>query len=342
MQDQVAAWVKNVGTVDQTLHWCHDELYAHICTMNGMNDDDFQHQFVFGSSLDHATVGVMEILFAASCFECPIVVDMGKLFWVFCRELIRIRVSDVDQLNFLLWGQVVDQTVLVLDPVDFHLDSMIPAIQSVISIEGSFVTSREGYNHYTTVYMASHSSLIFHGNARVSKLIIKRFEVLGAAKTPFSMIFEGVWGEERKVYIYMLMLHDGGCRVKSYNEVHCDCLMVDDAVVGLHAESIKRIYVQQQGHAQAPQGFHPGFSMCETALTLKFVNHFVCTGCYFKNCFVVWDGRIASVCVVQDVSIMGCVHMGEILMSPGHHPSFVGVTVCFILLFSMNPMVSDT
>ena len=324
------------------MHWANDLLYYTIHDTNKQPLVSLQKQFCFNSPLDTVTKGVMDVMFAASCFQLPIVIELGQLFWMFARELIRLRVSTVDHLNFLLWGVVLPQTVLVLDPVTFTLDSLIPPIKTQITIQGRVETQTSDDEVFETstrtiLLVPSNSSLIFLSDVRLCTLTVKQVENPAYRQSECVLQFLGFGPRALNLYMNGVELVNAGCSVVNYDKVHCNHLSVTDAVVGFLGTNIKDLYLTGTHTHLLETEVKTGFYFCDTALSLRDISTFVCAKHTIFNCHVVFDAKISKVCVVEDSAIYECTHMGELLTCSNCVPSFVS---CKVIMRVPLPFVS--
>ena len=316
--------------MENTMHWASKELFYRVFTTNDMPLQELQTQFNFQSLLDDSAKGVMDVMFIASCFQLPVVLELGELFWIFAREVIRLRVSTVDHLNFLLWDSVLPQTVLVLDPVTFFLDTLLPPIKNQITIQGTVVENQleNQSNVVETVArsildVSSQASLIFLSDVRLCTLVVRQVDSPGTKLVESVIQFMGFGARSLSVYMNGVELINAGCSVVNYENVHCNHLYVTDAVVGFLGTNIGNLYLTGTHTHLLDNSVQPGYLFCDTAFCLKDVSNFVCTNQTIYQCKVIFDVRIARVCVIEDAVMCQCDHMGELLTSANCTPSFV-------------------
>lgn len=326
-----------VGDVDSTLHWCKDRVYSRVAVMHAMPFDTLCREFTDGSVLSSMMEGVMDVLFVASCFELPVVVLLGRLFWLLASELINIRVSSVDQLNLLLWNRVLPQTLLVLDPVPFYLDSMIESVDYVVTIQGTVGVSDGTYPPTRTVLMVPSSSVLgFCDSVRLSKLEVRHFEVDGVNQTEHVLGFSCTDGEDKVIFLQGVDVYDGGCSISGYGKVHTNHFSVTNTSVGVTVENVGQMFITATQNVLSEAGFKSGVFSCGLGFSFAGVSTFVGSGVCIRRCGVVFDVRVKRVFVLEDSCVLKCDSFGEILSSPVCIPSFhrnmVRLCACIFLL----------
>lgn len=342
LQALVATWVKNVGRVRKTLHWASEPFYFYLHGMLSMSLQDVQAEFKQGSRMDGLSKGVMEVMFWVSCFQPPVVVALGDCFWDLARELIRLQVSNVDQLNYLFWGGLIPQTVIVLEAREYQMDSMIPPIKADISIEGCVCPvehtnlSEEHVQEdetRTVLRISSHSSLIFTGSVRLLNLTVSQSEMSSVhTLSEVSMKFIGLEPDHATIVMDGVKMCSAGCSVSNYSKVNCNHFSVTGAMAGFIGYNIKSLHMAgSQTHLENPS-FKTGFFFCDTAMLLRDVTSFIVTKQTFYENNVVFDMRVRAVCIVEDSVIARCDHMGEIMTSVNCHPTFIRVVVSYCAL----------
>lgn len=327
--------------MNSTMHWSAEKLYFYLHQMHSMGHETFQNEFRSGSMLDEVTHGVMDVMFAAACYS-PVMGRIGTLFWPLAREIIRLRVEGTDQLNLVLWFGVIPQTVLVLEPKTYILDSMVPPILSDISIEGSVPLGSIQCESWelescarTVLEIPGNSSLVFVGNVRVTTLLVRHLEVLsGPSSSDDAMLkFHGSGDQESSLIFDRVMLTGSGCSVVGYEKVHCNQLSVSDAVVGFEGRNIHTLSFTGSINEFSSQFLKSGCLFCDHALRLFDVCSLFCSGQFFENNKIILYVQVRKTCVFENSVMVQCDHMGEILCSPGCSPSFFKLKVYYSFIF---------
>lgn len=313
--------------MDNTLHWVKDSVYLHVALMHRMSLEDLRNEFDVGSRLNQVTKGVMDVMFVASCFDLPIVAKLGRLFWIFAREIIRIRVSSSDQLNLLLWNRVLPQTVLVLDPIPFFLDAMMEPIDYVVSFQGTIMERTEGMAPdavpaRTVLMVASTSALIFHASARVSILEVQHFDVLGVVQHMYALRFTSVCADDRLIHLQAVFVRNSGCFITGYAKVHANHLSVENATTGLNVKDVGQLYITTTHPPLIDVGFNSKFSYCDVGFSFSGVSSFIGSNLIFSDCCVALDVKMKQIFILEDSRITKCDSLGEILSAPSCIPSF--------------------
>lgn len=326
------AWIEKVGP--QSSYWCSIGFFTRVSEMYNMSPDDLSDQFKFGSYLDEETCGVMELFFVASCFKSPVTVNMGMLFWVFAREMIRVRISDVDQLNALLWGQLLSQTILVLDPVVFALDCLLPGIDVVLSIEGTTSDpslSTDGTKRKPVIMVPSNTSLVFYNSARLSSLDIQRLDVPNSQRRDSVFTFKGMRGDRREVRIADMSLIGGGVSIDKYDFVRCTSVSVSNSDVGVSVKNVRDFYFGGGYRSSREHFVAPRFVECDLAMSFKTVCRVICEEMYVSRCKTVFKASVSDDFLVRRATFDCCKCLGEVLMTPGLYPLFYETMVGLFL-----------
>ena len=330
----MSIWINNVGSMRSTMHWSAESLYFHLHSMGSKDSDEFQKEFNIGSVLDAATNGVMDVMFTAACYS-PVMARLGDAFWPLARELIRLRVGSTDQLNLLLWFGVIPQTVLVLEPKRYYLDSMIPHVKTNISIEGSIGLDSNECDSWEQEYCArtllevpGNTSLVFLCNVRISTIFVQRREVSSVYSSNRSVLrFHGSQAKDSSLVLDRVMLVGSGCYATGFEKVHCNQLSVVDASVGFIGKNINTLSLTGGVSDVGGGTVKSGFIFCDEALRLSDVGSFYCSGQCFEDARMIFRIRIRQTCVVENCVLVRSDHMGEIMASPGCSPSFLRLQV---------------
>lgn len=318
-----------MGPVEETLSWCSSSFYVCISKMYKVNVSDLNSAFSFGTVLDYETKGIMEVLFAVSCFRSASVEAMGSLFWTFARELIRIQVHDVDYFNLLLWGQTLPQTILVLDPIVFQLDCMIPGIENVISIEGTANSSHgvndlEGSVRRSTIVVPTNTSMVFFNSVKISGIDVKRFLV------PYSPVCERCISMTTPVSCGKLVrmmdveIFGGGVNMSNYESVCCLGITIHEAKTAVSVKRVKDFFFGSGGRDA------PLLDRCELLFMLDGVSKACFEELHFKECRMVFHANVPDLFEVKRVAMTKCDSIGQILMKPGNNPFFYRTMVCLL------------
>jgi len=281
----------------------------------------------FGTVLDHETRGIMEVMFAVSCFRAGSFESMGSLFWIFVNELIRVQVKDVDHFNLLLWGQTLPQTVLVLAPVVFVMDSMLPGIEHAISIEGTAnpdagTTTNADYVRRSTIVVPSNTSMVFFNSVRIlsvnfKRLVVPYFPVCERCITMTTPVSSGCI-----VWLANMEMFEGGIHVTNYDSVNCLGLTIREAKTGMSVKRVQDFFFGSGGREA------PVLEKCELAFFMERVNR----ACFEDICLnqsrVAFDANVSDLFEVRRVAMIQCGSLGQILMKPGNNPLFHRIMVC--------------
>lgn len=313
--------------MEETLSWCSSSFYVCISKMYKTNASDLSSVFNFGTVLDYETKGIMEVLFAVSCFRSASVESMGSLFWIFASELIRIQVHDVDYFNLLLWGQTLPQTVLVLAPVVFQLDCMIPGIENVISIEGT-ANSSQGVNilgdsvRRSTIVVPTNTSMVFFNSVKISGVDVKRFLVPYAPVCDRCISMTTPVSGGKLVRMMDVEFFGGGLNVSNYDSVCCLGLTIHEAKTGVSVKRVQDFFFGSGGRDA------PLLDKCELIFLLDGVSKACFEELRFNDCRVAFHANVPDLFEVKRVFMTKCDSLGQILMKPGNNPFFYRTMVC--------------
>ena len=315
-----------VGDVDSTLHWCSNQMFARVTAMHKMSLKDLHSEFQFGSRLDRVMVGIMDVMFVASCFEHPYVLSMENMFWIFAQEIILVRASNVDHLNLLLWRKPLPQTVIMLDPIPYFIDSMIPHIDDTISIQGTVVETDDGetssiLSARTLIMVPSTSTLVFRGNVRLSVLQVMQFETSGGRQMEYVMSFIGSGVEGLTVSMQAVDVRNAGCFIAGYSKLSANHFGVTNATTALSARDVDQIYLTATHKRLADNGFNSWFSYSDVAFDFFGVSTFIGTDVFVFECHVICDVKMKKIFVLENSKFHGCTAWGEILSAPTCSPS---------------------
>ncbi len=315
-----------MGQTDETLHWCSTSYYACISRMYKTSASELASFLSFGTVLDHEARGIMEVMFAVSCFRAGSFESMGSLFWIFVNELIRVQVKDVDHFNLLLWGQTLPQTVLVLAPVVFVMDSMLPGIEHAISIEGTAnpdadTTTNADYVRRSTIVVPSNTSMVFFNSVRIlsvnfKRLVVPYFSVCERCITMTTPVSSG-----RIVWLANMEMFEGGIHITNYESVNCLGLTIREAKTGVSVKRVQDFFFGSGGREP------PVLEKCELAFFMEKVNKAYVEDIRLNHIKVAFDVSVSELFEVKRVAMIQCGSLGRILMKPGNNPLFHGIMV---------------
>lgn len=316
------------------MHWCGNAMFSRVTAMHKMSLKDLHVEFSFGSRLDQAIGGVMDVMFVASCFEFPVKDCMGSLFWILARELILVRASTVDQLNLLLWKKPLPQTVLMLDPIPYFVDSMVPHIDHQISIQGTVVEKDNEdespglLTARTLILVASTSTIIFRNSVRLSALQVIQVETSGARQMEYVLSFIGTGARNLSVSLQAVDVRNAGCFVTQYSKLSGNHFGVTNASTGLALRDVDQVFLTATHQRLAYNGFNSWFSHCEVAFSFFGVSTFVGANVFVFECHVVCDVKVKNIFVLENSRFQKCFAWGEILSTPTCIPSLYRNEVC--------------
>ena len=320
-QEMIQNWEANVGPVESTLHWVGEDLYYHIHCMQKMSLETLQNEFREQRDLDRLATGVMDVLFLSSCFKLPSVVAMGPCFWVFARELIQLKLSSVDHLNSLLWGLVLPQTVIVLEPKKYALDSLLDPIAVPLTIRG-----QKDDQGVTTVEVHSQTSLIFFHNTRLHRLRFVQAPSVSVPSTDFLVKFCGFGGCKLTAFMVDVEFVCAGYSVQNYLQVQCNHVHVSRAAVGLSAYSVERLSILGCDSEVMCEG-HTGFNGCGIGIQIMDVDHLLVENQVFSGTEKIFHACVKTSSEVKDSNADACVSMGVLLMARHFTPVFIDFEV---------------
>lgn len=330
----ISDWEDSVGGVEESLHWVKESLFSHIRCMKSMPLHMSVLEFQPNAVLWRLAYGVMDVMFATSCFKPPVMAKMGNLFWIFARELICLRIQSGDMLNSLLWGLVLPQTIIRLpaSPVGaefFEIDSLMDPISAEISIYGC--RSDEGR---TTVNVCSHASLVFLSCVRLSSItfVHKQSPTL-AGKVESVLSFHGWRVSPLQLFMTDIIIQNGGISISDYSLVHCNNLFVQQASVGVRAVGVKRLFITGVlvfGMA----GVNTGFSRCATVLRTQDVHEISLGRLVISDCSKLFEVEGCELMVFGNSLVARCQSLGSIMMPVSLRASFINVVVSLCLMLS--------
>ena len=323
----IEKWETNVGSIDSTLHWVKEELHYHIYCMNKMSLDMLQCEFSEQRTLDKLATGVMDVLFISACFKLPSVDAMGPLFWIFARELIQLHLASVDQLNSLLWGLVLPQTVIVLEPKKYALDSLLDPIIVPLTIQG-----QQTDQGVTTVEVSSQTSLVFFNNARLDKIRFVQTLPVSMPPTEFIVKFSGYGGCKLVASMTDVEFVRAGFSVQFYNRMQCNHVFVSRAVIGIHARNVEQLSILGYGSNEMCDS-PTGFDACALGMQFMDVDLLLIENQAFSGTEKIFHACVKTSCIVRNCSADNCPNLGTILMAGHATPVFVDFEVSVSVYF---------
>jgi len=332
-------WVEHVGPKDESLHFVKPGAFTDFEHMMGLDLEGqrtlFQHHDSPISLLGHRTQGVMDTLFAASCFQLPSVLAMGRHFWLLARALVLFEVSNSDQLNSILWGLVLPQTVVAMDAEEFYMDSLLDPVHVPMKLKGCV-----GHLRMTTLYVQSDSNMIFFDDVC--------FENVCFLHTPphpdrcvsrlrkFVVELRGVCSFQTNVPTAVAVLKHvefsyGGLRVYRYGDVLCEDVHFHDAKCGLSLHDVGCVSLESHFLGLGTDPFS-GFDYCDLALSAEKVGSLDLEDQSFNGVLQIFDVEIFSefemvTCYISDADT----YIGKITMPEGCDPVFHGITVSLFM-----------
>lgn len=328
LQDRLREWETNVGPITKTLHWSSNEFIVYVRNLFPLSSQERRKQFVFGSDLDDELLGVMDVAFAASCFMKSDIASMGQLFWIFAKELLRVYVSSTDELNFLLWGTLLPQTVLFLAPITFYMDCMIPPIETVMTIEGTVCA--DGSSPCTEVRLQSSECLIFRANTRITGIVFRRTGLRTShANAPNTFLgFVGKKDAPVHVCLSLVQAFDGGLYFMKCGKVKLRGVAVSNAISGLMLDTVEEFVFNRFPGAETDTSFSDvGVFNCYNAFSLDGVKSVEMNGIRVRNVQNVFSGSVSDTFVMGTSCIDSCRSMGNLLVFSNIRPVFQSVLV---------------
>ncbi len=293
-------------------------------------------QFCFGSDFDDELRGVMDVFFAASCFQKPSIHRMETLFWFLAKEFISLHVDSSDKLNFLLWGSLLPQTVLTLAPIMFHVDSLIPPIEVMLTIEGTSTSVPkddlvEG-SFSSEVLLPSNMGMIFRSDARIINVTFRR---LGLSTLPYVnnlLSFVGKAGVRNDVYLNTVQVYDGGLNAIRCNKVHGRGVVVFGATVGVSLDTVADFVFTEfvsDGASRFPEA---GIFSSRIAFSFHQVDGVEIDSIRVSSVGHVLVGSISNMFVMSNSCIDYCSCMGHLNVLSDIRPVFHTMLVRFFHL----------
>jgi len=315
--------------MDDTLHWVDPSLYKTINSMKSLSIEELQAEFQTpGSRLCAGVTGVMDLMLVCCCFRLPLVMEMDHLFWHFARALVLLDVDSVDTLNSLLWGLVLPQTVLVLEPKQYNLDSLLVPIFVPITIRG---TKDQARLQTTTLGIYSQASLVILNHVRFWHLTVAR--VITANVMPasdFLVKLTGWDGCNHKAYFWDVEMCDGGISCVLYDLLQCNRLIVRGAECALAVYATETLCVRGWDHHVLLPSERSAFDQCTLAIKAKDVANVKIEDVKFSRLFEVFNVRASNVCLIENALVSPtCMRLGRILMPQNAACVFTDVEVLF-------------
>jgi hypothetical protein len=320
------------------MYWSCPKVLRLIQKMSVMTMSELTIQYIFKDCLLVHMKGVADVMFVASCFQSPYVVELGDLFWAFAKEIILMRIDNSDDLNLFLCGEVMPQTVVVLAPVLYSLDSHMPAIPVDIVLKGSD-KGVEGSQYSQTVIRFFDSGLLFTASAVIRNICF----VLGGNASPLACAFQVRGSNKKKTNAVFDNIHitGAGVRASNCNSVETHKLGIDQATVGFYARNVETVsmYSHEKDGICSEKSY---FRDCDTAFYIPSVGSLICDLQLCYNC-----KQIFHVCVDKKAMIIGCdfVTCGKLGQILGAEDAVLCVYNNHVSFFSLScaiyPGVSD-
>jgi hypothetical protein len=307
----VKNWVDNVGDMKHTMHWSSPRLVPLIQSLNAMNFSDLKGAFEYWDSLRVHMRGVADVLFTASCFQIPFVVRMEELFWAFARELLLVKIVSSDDLNLFLSGPIMPQTVIMLGPHAYSLDSHVPPVPSIVTIMGSDL----GVDHRTY----SQTSILLHteGLSFQSGVFIQDVTLVHRVSSPQNCAIRvrGVDKIQTNVRLDGVKVIGGGVRFSNCTQAVIHELNIEDTLVGVYANDVDMLVVNPRldphyGLVYSDKGF---FKLCKTAFYVTKVNFFCCRLQVYRQCMRIYHACVNEKMSIADCDFMDCGKLGQVL-----------------------------
>jgi hypothetical protein len=324
----VRKWVDNVGDMKYTMHWSSHRLIPLIQNLTTKNFSDLKGAFEYWDSLRAHMKGVADVLFTASCFQIPFVVRMEELFWAFARELLLVKIVNSDDLNLFLSGPIMPQTVIMLGPYVYSLDSHVPPVPSTVTIMGSDL----GVDNRTY----SQTSILLHteGLSFQSGVFIQDVTLVHRVPGPQNCAIRvrGADKIQTKARLDGVKVIGGGVRFSNCTEVLMYEMNIEEALVGVYANDVDMLLVNprldpEYGLVFSDKGF---FKLCKTAFYVTKVNFFNCRLQVYHQCMRIYHACINVKMSIADCDFMDCGKLGQVLGKPLSTMLLYG---CYVSLF---------
>lgn len=317
-----------MGSMAKTLHWSSGKFFSVVKTIFSTPSQERKFQFLLGSNLDDELHGVMDVVFAASCFPKPDVAAMGQMFWIFAKALLRVYVSSTDELNFLLWGNLLPQTVLFLAPTVFYLDSLIPPIETVLTIEGSM--HEDESRAMTEIKIHCNGTLIFRADTRIIGVFFHRMQSRpnGVDSISSMLSFIGKREAPLNITLTLVKISKGGVLLTKCGRVWLQGVSVFRSIAGFLLETVDEFVFNRYPVSETDTAFKDvGIFNCNFAFSFHDVKTVELTHIRVHGVENVFSGSVLDTFLMSTSCIDSCASMGNLLMISDIRPVFQSVMV---------------
>ena len=317
-----------MGPMDATMHWASDQLFSYIHSLSKRDLPELQSEFTRCLTMDGVTTGVMEIMFLSSCFSLPRVKAMDSRFWYLAKHLITLQLGGLDRLNSLLWGLVLPQTVIQLEPQEYYLDSLLPPISVALTVQGKRTS-----NASTTVIIYNQSCLkvLASDGIRLLDLDFVQGEAdhsyhLGHQEPPTEPhmyvleILGGNWTNPH-VYLSGVTFTGAGFKAKNLAGLNCNHVFVRSAEVGVLLENVREAKFMGCAPGVESHGLN-GFHECDIAFMCTDVWQITLSDVKFESVTVLFEMCVRDAISIRDSKSIDCDEMGFLLMPGCRAPQF--------------------
>lgn len=315
MQDMVQNWVSRVGDMRHTMHWSSSDLMPMIQRLNHMPLPELRSAFEYWDCLYVHMKGIADVLFTASCFQIPFVVRLGDLFWAFARELLLVKIDSSDDLNLFLSGSIMPQTVIVLGPHTYLLDSEVPQIQCNVTIKGSPIGVDNSTFSQTTISLHD-NGLAFQSGVFIQDVC---FVHRAPAALNCAIRVQGIDKRNTRVRLEGVKVVGGGIRFSQCREVNMYELYIENALVGVYVNDVDMLSVNprldpQQGFVYSDKAY---FELCQTVFYITKAKYFCSCFQVFHQCTRIYHACIDEKMAILDSDFLECGKLGQVLGSQG-------------------------
>lgn len=311
----VKNWVDNVGDMKHTMHWSGPNIMNLVQRLHQMPLSELRSSFDYWDSVRAHMKGIADVLFTASCFRIPFVVHLGDLFWAFARELLLVKLDTSDDLNLFLSCTIMPQTVMVLGPRPYHLDSEVPYVPCNVTIMGSDA-GVDSVSFTSTVIWLHEQGLRFRAGVYMYHVRLAHTD-----RAPLNCAIRVRGDDKASTYVRLedVFILRGGVRLSKCRSANTFELGIEDALVGLYIHDVDLLSVNPR--LDASTGFVPSekalFNLCKTAIYIVRAKYFCSCFQIFHQCLFVYNACIVSKMVVTDCEFRECGKLGQVLGKQG-------------------------
>jgi hypothetical protein len=306
-----------------------EDLFYQVSQANHLCLQGLCSSFLPASDLYRHAEGVMDVMFITSCFNFPVRVQMGDLFWTFANEFIKLKVHSGGLLNSLLRGLVLPQTVIILPAtsVGFKIDPLLPPIKFDVTISGYHGPALpDGTRERTILHVEHQTFLLFQGNVRMSSLsFVHTQSISPMPHSDLIICFHG-WERTPLEVIIHDVTFDAGVSIFSYETVRCNHVLIRGAKIGMDVLNANRLFITGD-LAEMALGKENGFDGCNLALRLRKVNEVTLGRLVVSKCSKVFDVCVHRFFILGNSVVSRCVAMGSLLMPVNRRASFFDFAV---------------